>query len=245
MASRGYGYKTRRSHTMHDARRRQINLGTIPPELKFLDTGNGNAVSMAAPIVGSLTGGEVSPSFGSTGCLTAPAVGDGPSNRDGKHIIVRSIQVQGRVTWPAVDSITAGSTDPDAACFLALIWDSQCNTSEVNSEDIFMLPDDGSAPELNATPLRNPNFGNRFTVLKSWSMTPPMEALFHDGGDGAKAASRRLFHYYTRCHVPINFNTGTTANVSTVSDKALHLIAFGSSGIVPQIQFTCRIRFVG
>lgn len=238
-----YGYAARRKTVIHDARRRNVNLGTIPPELKYLDCGNSPAAQPTSPSDGVMSGGEMQPTWGVTGCLTCPSVGDGPSNRDGKHINILSVQFHAIVTWPLQNSMTAASTKR-APMFLALVWDNQANAATINSEDVFQIPNTLNSPELNAAPFRNPNHGRRFQVLKSWTVMPPTADSFHDGTDGASNTLYKHISFYTKCHVPIAFNTGTTADVANISDKALHVIAY-SAIVDVNLHWMNRIRFIG
>lgn len=248
----GYGYKARRRNTVHDARRRQVNLGSIPPELKYLDCHATNS-TVAQPAGGSLAGGELQPASGATNCLSAPAQGDGQTQRDGKHIIVRSVQFHAKVRWPAQDDVAGAISATNEPVFLALVWDNQTNASAINSEDVYMLPDDAVSPQLCALPLRNPNFGDRYKVIKSWVIYPRMgHSMTPDNTTTAPFthcidATYNSVTYYTRCHVPINFNSGTTADVANVVDKSLHVMAFSaaSGSAAADVTYVSRIRFIG
>lgn len=247
----GYGYKSRRTSIVHDARRRNVNLGSIPPELKFFDTANIAGVNVVSPAGATLSGCEVQPSLPSAvGCLNAMAQGDGAQQRDGKHVIVRSIQIQGRIEWQAANTITAALAERYAGCFMALVWDNQCNGASIDSEDVFQQPFDGSAPELNMTPMRNPDNPSRYKILKTWTFNAPTSNIvYHDGTDAASESVRKNFRFYTKCHVPVNFAAGgTTAAVANITDKSLSLIVIGSgdgTSVPPRVQFSCRLRFVG
>lgn len=227
---------------MQDKPRRSRNLrtgGYLGIERKFLDTYASN-LTVNAPT--DCSSGEMQPEGGCTGCLSAPAQGDGESNRDGRKILIKSCWVEGLIT----SSVLHDQADvaPAATIFIALVGDCQTNGATIVSEQVFTNPNDTAA--TNAFPLRNLEYSSRYRVLahKTIQMGPPFS-----GTDGTNTLSLgcnpRRFTLAWKGNVPVNF-TNTTADVANVADNSLHIIAFATNtNYVPLISYNARVRFVG
>lgn len=182
------------------------------------------------------TGNELDP----TGvlCLSAPAQGDGATNRDGNKITVTSVEI-----WGHVDvSVGATGTAVPPNVFLALIQDTQCNGTELNSEDVFTSGTAENAVE----PLRNMSFGKRFKVLKEWKLSPTeFDAVVVNGSFWTQN-----FKHYRKLTMPVTFTTASTAAgvASVASSNALFLIGCiqDNSGTSKyHVSYNARIRFIG
>lgn len=219
---------------------RTISLGI---ENKFLDTG-ASALAMVAPT--DCTGGELQPEFGCTGCLSAPAQGDGESERDGRKIVVTSCFVSGCVGY----ALSGDNNDVlmTPTIFVALVMDTQTNATTVNSEDVFSNPNDTSL--VNTYPLRNMSNTSRFRVLARKVIGPSFSLANTDGTNTTSVdANDKAFTLSWKGQMVVNFNnTGTTADVSRVVNNSLHLVAFATAVtnvVVPNMNYNCRIRFKG
>lgn len=158
--------------------RQLLNLrsgGLLGVELKFLDAPR-TSLALTAPT--DAAGGEINPSSIVTGCLSAPAQGDGPTNRDGHKIVVKSILVQGSFS----NAIQQDQADADVmpTLFVALVLDTQTNGATLNSEDVFTNP--AADADCNGNLPRNMSFTSRFKVLKTFHMSVPQLILGADGG---------------------------------------------------------------
>lgn len=212
--------------------------GFLGLEKKFYDTTLA-PTALNAPTDASA--GEFDPS--STSMISTPAVGDGEQNRDGKRIVIKSVQVTGHLHTAGVEATTA----PSAQCraFVALVLDTQTNGAQLNSEDVFKnLSADAT---LATCPIRNLLFASRFRVLKSLEvdLTPPSLASSALNDFSWNSVSQE-FDWFIPMDLPVNFNAGTTASVANVIDNSLHIIAYCTNGVsTPVISYNARIRFMG
>lgn len=220
--------------------------GLLGVETKFLDI-----PITATAIVSNATcaSGEIQPTSIVTGCLSAPAQGDGAQNREGKKIVIKSLLLQGTVTLTAQDALATLNTEQFPTIFLAVVQDKQTNGVTVNSEDVFT--NISAAAASCVTPFRNMSNTSRFNVLAT--KTIPARAFFTVASNNASATTISTaavvvpFKLSSTMRMPVNFAiSSTTADVANVIDNSLHLIAFTSSAaMAPVITAGCRIRFVG
>ncbi len=232
----------RRGASILGARRqRRTNTMRIPTELKFLDTSlTNNAISQST----DATGGENNPT--TTVMMTTPAVGDGEEDRDGKHIIIKSIHIMGSIHSPLQANLTVPS-EPSTG-MVALVHDTNTQGLEINSEDVFK--NIGAEGTHNSLLHRNLLFGKRFKVLRLFRWYMPLGAgNVHDGTNIEQFGQKRRFEWWIpRLNMIVNFNAGTTNVIANVIDNSLQIIAFNSvnSGQpTAQVSYTARIRFVG
>ncbi len=233
-----------RKNTAANYRRQAMSManprtgGYTGIELKFLDTALA-ANALTAPT--DSTGGEQNPSLGSTGCISAMAQGDGESQRDGRRVVLKSVNIKGVIRCDPQINQTAGDTSTE--CIVALVWDSQSNGVTLNSENVFANP---SATSQGA-PLvfRNLQFQERFKVLATKHITFSQPNMVWDGTNIEQGGTQRSFSFYKSLNLPVT-HTGTTANISAVSDNSLHVVAFCSNvSLVPDLSYNSRVRFVG
>jgi len=216
-----------------------VTMGFMGIEKKFLDTAKSDTGIASVP---ALTGGEYDPSTGCTGCLSCPAQNDTEQGRDGKRIVIDSLILKGYVR-------TGGETGqaPFASpvkAFVAVILDTQTNANQLNSEDVFknLL---GTANGV-VCPTKNLLFGKRFRILKSqvFDLTPI--GIAAAGASIAFNGVRRDFDWYIpfKGGLPVELNSGTTADVANVIDNSLHVVAFATDAD-SAIAYNARIRFQG
>lgn len=220
------------------------SAGLLGVELKFLDAPK-TATAVTSPTDAS--GGEFDPSSIVTGCLSAPAQGDGPTNRDGSKIVMKRIFVAGVVNVAAQSAQAAVDVMPDI--MIALVLDKQTNGAQLNSEDVFT--NQNAAAVTATSPQRNMSFTNRFEVLKIQHVRIPQLSV---GNDAAATISQagvnipfKLKKSFGMAGMRVQFTTGsTTADVANVIDNSLHIIAYSTSlTAAPSIAYNSRMRFVG
>lgn len=219
--------------------------GLLGIENKFLDV-FASALAIAAPT--DCSGGEMQPEGGCTDCLSAPAQGDGPSNRDGKKIIVTSIFITGFLDY----TVQQDKADPFVAptVFVALVQDTQTNGTTISSEDVFTNPNDIAS--VNAFPLRNLVNSQRFKVLAHKTIQPGQTLVMTDHATNSSTmscdANGKPFILSWKGTMPVRFNALTTADVANVVDNSLHLIAFCTSttnSLPVTLSYNSRLRFQG
>lgn len=223
------------------SRRRRTYSSRLGVEKKFYDT---MLVATALGAATDATGGEFDPS--ATSMISTPAVGDSEQNRDGKRIIIKSVQVKGIVTTDGINALTNLSSATPCEVFVALVLDTQSNGAQLNSEDVFKnLQAQASG---NSRPLRNLLFGPRFRVLKEWQLTCRAGVAANNASATTISVNGDVQEF--ECFLPlsllVNFNAGTTSSIANVIDNSLHIVAFSTNtAMTPKISYNARIRFIG
>lgn len=201
------------------------------------------STALVAPA--NAAGATLQPTTGCTGCLSAPAQGDGPSNRDGNKIVAKSIFLEGVVI--VNDQTAATSPDVSAQVYVALVMDTQSNGASLSSQDVFTNP--GGQVVLAASPLRNMSYTQRFRILavKRISLKMPPILWNNTAGSEEQAGFHEKFTLSWKGMMPVTFTTGsTTADIANVTNNSIQLVAFASNlDLVPAITYNCRMRFVG
>lgn len=208
----------------------------LEPELKFYDTSLVGDTLLAGSAANN---GEHDPA--AVDCISAPAQGDGESERDGKKCIVTSATVQGYINIPAQANQTAG----DASCevMVCLVRDSQTNGAQYNSEEVFTNP--GASTATGTSVLRNLKYSSRFSVLKTIRLQFDQPNMAYDGTNVEQGGCQKSFSLYSAMKMPVNF-TSTSAGVAGVMDNSLHVLAFtNNTDLAPTISYNARVRFLG
>lgn len=236
---RGYGVT---SASISRGRRRALARtgGFLGIEMKYLDVYASN-LSVAAP--SDASGGEMQPEGGCTECLSAPAQGDGPQNRDGRAIQFKSIHVAGNVAGLVAADQADMLVPPQV--FVALVMDTQTNGATIVSEQVYTNPNDTSY--VNAMPLRNLEYSSRYKVLAHKTLNlSPVNAMTDGANTSSQMVQSKPFMLSWKGEVPIKFTSGTTASVANVENNSFHLIAFATNtNFTPVISYNSRMRFVG
>ncbi len=212
--------------------------GFLGVEHKFYDT-----ALVSCPIVASTSaaGGECDPS--ATSLISTPPQGDTASSRDGKRIVIESVQLQGDVFIPSRTGIT--TLDDAPVIFVALIQDTQTNAATVESEDVFVNPS-GSLNTASG-PLKNLLSGKRFITHKIWQINVgQLTAVSEADNNQAIMGVHIPFSVYKKLTMEVDFNGGTTASVANVVNNSLHVIAYvNDASWAAVLSYNARIRFVG
>jgi len=214
--------------------------GLLGIEKKFLDIPR-TGIALTAPT--DATGGEIPPTSIVTGCYSAPAQGDGPTNRDGNKIVIVQADWKGAITCAAQVDQTAA----DVSCnvFVAMVQDQQTNAAQLNSEDVFSNP--AASSNLATSLSRNMSYTRRFKILAMKTMTLRIPSLTWDGTNIEQSGFTNYCNLSWRGKMPVTFTTGsTTADIANVTDNSIQMIAFCSNtGLAPTIVGSMRIRFYG
>jgi hypothetical protein len=215
--------------------------GFIGLETKFLDMAK-TATTIDDDV--NLATAEMDPTgTGCTGCLSAPAQNATESGRIGRKITIKSLQIEGVLS--VASQLNQTDADPSPIVFIALVLDKQTNGAQFNSENVYTSP--GATELLSASPLRNMEYTNRFRVLKNKQVTFQQAPHVWDGTNievGGQTKPFRFFVEFPR-GLPVQFNSGTTANVSAVIDNSLHLMAtVNNLGYAVNLLYNARLRYV-
>lgn len=230
------------------SRRASMNTrtgGLLGIEKKYYDTFLNTTL---VPSSVDWTGGEFNPA--APDCLNAVTQGDGPTQRDGNSITMKSIHIQG---WAR---LTAMEAQPDptvsVAMRFALVLDTQCRGTEINAEDVYGTPGD-SAMQAVFGPLRNMSYSTRFKVLKQklvilnqQTMTTPGQVNLFDRASLWKPW--KMDYIFPSGGLKVRYLTGgTTEVVANITDNALFMIALATSAAAStqEAAYTSRLRFVG
>lgn len=214
--------------------------GLLGIEKKFLDIARTSA-TIAAPT--DATGGAIAPSSIVTGCYSAPAQGDGPTNRDGNKIVIVETNFIGAITCAAQADQTAA--DVTTFVFICIVQDMQTNGAVLTSESVWTNPT--ASASTAATPFRNMSFTSRFKILAMKKIKLPMPTLTYDGTNIEQTGFHVPFQLKWKGKIPVTFTTAsTTADIANVTDNSIQFIAFTTNQtLAPQIAFNCRTRFYG
>ena len=175
-------------------------------EWKYLDVTQASTASVSA---GALT------------LLTGCATGDGPSNREGTQIYVKSIQVRARIEFNSGDA-SAG------AIRMVLVQDKQSNGAAPNVSDIYSIPVLGPIDAL-----RNLNGRKRFKILSdnTWIVS-------QNGTPGYQ------YDIYLKKPITVQYNAGNTGTVADISTNALYLLVCSDQAANgPYCAFYSRVRY--
>lgn len=220
-------------------RRNFRNAGFIAIEQKFLDLALGQTALTADA---GMAGAEQDPATALS--LTVPSQGDSETQRDGKQIIAKYIEITGKVGFAGAEAVVNPLNAVQA--FVAVVLDKQTNGAQLNSEDVFK---NTTASANGATvPQRNLLYGKRFRLLKQvcFDLTP--ETLgYNAANDFGWQGKERTFRWYIPLNnMKINFTSGTTGVVGNVLDNSVHVIACcNNTASAPYILYNSRFRFCG
>lgn len=203
--------------------------GFMGIEKKFYDKTYG------AAIVATTAGAEADPAANAS-CLNAVAQGDGESNRDGRKIVLKSIQLRGHITQTTTSE--QADINPSRVVRLLLVLDQQTNGVQLNSEDVVTSSTNVEHAYYNL------QHSGRFRILYDKTFVQPVSAA---GTDNANTNSvgfdTKIFKVYKSLNIPVTFD-GTTEDIANITDNSLHVICFASQ-TGGYLEYESRLRFVG
>jgi len=199
-------------------------------EWKYFDSEYGPTV-----INVGIVGGEADPAGALS--LNSIAQGDGPTQRDGRRVILQKITVHGRIGFINVNVSQPGS----AVIRFMLVLDTQTNGQQLNAEDVLEVPTTAIEPLA----MHNLSWSQRFRVLwdRTWSFEPRGLA-FINAVNQYTTNSKRNFSFTKKLNLVVNYS-GTTGVIGSVTDNSLHVVCFlddGASG-VGSVSYVARVRF--
>lgn len=218
------------------SKRRTYGSSALAPEKKFLDTSLGVTNFVAST---DATGGMLDPS--ATVMVSTPAQGTTASDRDGKKIVCKYLEIKGTVGMSSVTNQT-GALDP-IRVFVAVVLDTQTNVAQMASENCFK--NTGGTAVNNAVPMKNLLFGPRFRLLKTHTFLLHFSPASYDGTNIEIGGDFRTFTWFIPLkNLVINFNAGTTTSIVNVIDNSIHVVGYASSALA-FITYAARMRFIG
>lgn len=215
--------------------------GFLGIELKFLDV-TWNGVTISTSTDGA--DGEMLPSAGCTGCISAPVQGDGEQERDGRKYTIKAVSFSGTISTSA--AVNQADAADAAGYYVCLVHDKQTNASTMVSENVFINPGT-TAFSMLPFPLRNLQNSKRFRILDSKYIRPGDMYAITDGTNTGSLSNQTSPTFSLSWHGNMQVNSvGTTANVSSVSDNSISVIMYTANTLgTPVLYGKSRVRFVG
>jgi len=192
------------------------------PEMKFLDT----------PINLTYDTTAECSTTGATGNIHIVPQDDTQSGRDGRQIVIKSIQLRGTNIF-----VPGGSASATTNYFLWLILDSQCNGANPAITDVF-------TSNVAHSCMLNLANDRRFRIIKKWSWNGTSTA----GVTTAYNSISNRVSWYKRCNIPITYDATAASGVITTTRQNNIFMAFGTDGNsddIVTLNGTVRIRFTG
>lgn len=197
----------------------------ITQELKFLDT----AVSFTADATAEIP---------ATGQLNLVPQNDTQSGRDGRKIIIKSIQLHGKAV-----QVPGAGAQPNDILTMYVVQDTQCNGAAATVADDNTGIFTAAAADLSQA-VRCLANTDRFRILKKFQMNFDEKA----GATTAYPNMYKVINWYKKCNIPIEFDaSATTGAITTIRSNNVFLVAGTATGSDDTISviMTARIRFVG
>lgn len=222
-------------------------------EVKFVD-GYFDSTTLTDVSANDATwaGAEVDPRdvTGTYGCLPMPSPGDGYSNRDGRKIFVKKIEIRGLLETPGANTLTAATNQPFAR--ILIVKDKRADGVQASAENVIgpgLGSDGNQSLSADAAIMQglNPDGIGRYQIIADKIIKPPVATVWNDGTDGAAVGYATPFTitFYPKCYVNFDGNTG---KIGSIVDNAFHMIAAagpGETAFMPKLTYTARTYFVG
>jgi len=172
------------------------------------------------------------------GSLFNPVQGADPTQRVGRKVTVKQLQIVGTVHWDAMDYVA--TTVYGAPVWFYVIQDTQTNKAQMLSGDYLTNP----GAMTDKPPLLNLQSGHRFkTLAKKVLQTNDIFAT----SSGVKVSCNAIPFDITIPipDVVVNY-IANSATVASIIDHSFHVIAFTPNHASrPTLFYNCRTRFVG
>lgn len=203
--------------------------GFLQKEKKFYDT--------------ELNNSTVTSSWGTAdpialNCISAPAQGDGESDRDGRVFYINSVHIHGYCRITATEGNTAPTSND--LFRVVLVLDKQTNAAQLTATDVM---DAGGTSDVIA--FRNLQYTQRFRILKDVTFT--MQPQCVNEGASNLFSNTDQYQYFSMNHIfkkPLKVQcSGTSAGVSSIVDNSLHVIACATANQITTLYYQARIRF--
>lgn len=215
--------------------------GFLGIEKKYFDTG----IIPTGLTANSAIAGVVQDSTTAL-CCNSPAVGDGPTQREGRQIAMDRIDVKGFIRMDGDAVFNNVTTTPHIEVYLVL--DTQTNGAQMASEECFVNAI-ASTPN-GGLPFRNLENEKRFRILASRKIEMPAQPIafntttaksYRNGYDQGFTLSKNLKG------MKVNFKaTGAAGTVATITDNSIHVVAvLSDNSAIVKIAWNARLRFRG
>jgi len=184
---------------------------SFSPELKYVNTTTSIQDMTTTPVITLLNG-----------C----APGSDATNRIGRRVLVKSVQLSG---YAAASTATV-----IAPCRWAIVIDRQPNGATFSFTDCW--------DTALADTLRNPNNLQRFQIIHDTGVVAVIGSTQPSPAIAATSTSMVPFHLYKKLNVPVQYNSGTAGTIADIQTNAIFLVTWGSQAGLNGADFTSRIR---
>ncbi len=172
-------------------------------------------------------------------CLSATAVGDLETERDGRVYHINSVHLRGAVSQPIQEA--QGAPVDDGIVRILLVLDTQTNATAVTAADVM-----STTGTRDIWAHRNLKFTKRFRVIKD--LTIRLETSLNAQNEGAVNAFTtsglkipwQINHKFTT-PIKVQCKLGT-AVVGAINDNSLHIVAAASNATIT-MEYQSRVRF--
>jgi len=180
------------------------------PELKYVDVG---VQDYTADTTGSVT------------LLNGVAIGDENTQRDGKQITVKSVQING---------IARPETTSNGALLgrVMIVWDNAANGALAAAGDILETVNSTSFPDVNNS--------QRFTILSDTKFALGVYNTTATSAVGDQTA--KLISVYKKLNSVTQYS-GTTNGIASIQNGALLLLCVGNAAYGATINMDVRVRY--
>lgn len=181
----------------------------------------------------------------SPGSLCGVWQGDGPFQRTGMKIVLKSIEIE--FTIATLQKLAQATPLNSPNFFVALVLDTQTNGAAGGSELVFSNPNGVGTTATN--PLRNMSYTERFKVLKKMNIQWPMLSNTQiAAGNYSISGDQRTFRMFKKLRgLQVKYLAGsTTGAITQIVDNSIFLVGYTSDQTTtPIITYNARLRFYG
>ena len=167
-------------------------------------------------------GSSVIDTTGAVNLLNGIARGDEIGERNGREVVMRSIEFHARVS----PTITTGKAQQGR---LLLVYDRQTNAAPLTGAQVLDV--------FNTISPRNLENRRRFKILMDRRL------VLENSG---QAGEYKQVNFYRRLRHPVTFNSGDAATVADITTGSVYLVTIGSNvagATAGAAAFDCRIRY--
>lgn len=198
------------------------------PELKYIDT----------EIIDKDLSGNWSNENPTGDCLNTVAIGDGPSDRDGRVYYIHSVKMNITFTTTSIDRTTL--TQDDVLFAFALVLDKQTNSAQVEPSKVF-----DTGVTLEPLAFRKMEFKDRYVLIEHCIGNLKRFQYSDNPGTtnvGVQRMVYRIKHTFKKPLEVICVGSGSTVTVCT--SNSLGFLAVSTVEDL-MLSYTCRIKFSG
>lgn len=184
------------------------------------------------------------------GCMPVPRQGTNYADRDGRHIFVKNIRINGLIDWQAIDSNAAAVGIGEVR--IVIVKDTRTNGVALSAENVIGpgLGSDGNATTSGDGAAiclpTNPDGWGRYKILYDKTFRAPPQPAWGDNTNAGNTNSMTTkFKIKIKANCTMNFNASTGA-IGSIIDNSFHMLAAAQDNTAaPALRYYARTTFVG